>query len=376
VIMSEEYRRRVAKLRALLQARDYDLFIGSTTDTLYYLTGAAFSQDERPVLFLVWADGRSQLVAPLLEKTHIGGLVPWAELRSYREYPAPEGLGWKTLSLETCKAASRIALEVLTRGEILQALGSKVSLEPFVDQLRLVKSRAELALIRRAAYYADRIVVKMREATVPGATVARVFANASGVTQEAVDELGSRYTPFLTSFMPVPWPAPMNAEPHRLPCMSDTFDSGPHNLTSVTRFDAYSAESERVVFLEPPPSEVTQAHDAVVEARRRAFSMLRPGQPTSEIDFSVNSFLKSEGYENRLLHRTGHGFGLGGHEGPWIAEGATDVLEENMVISVEPGVYIPGVGGIRDSDTVLITPKGFELLTQAPIVSQRVVYES
>ncbi|HHW07573.1 MAG TPA: M24 family metallopeptidase [Clostridia bacterium] len=72
------------------------------------------------------------------------------------------------------------------------------------------------------------------------------------------------------------------------------------------------------------------------------------------------------GFKDNLLHWTGHGIGLGNHEGPFIAEGSTDILKESMVISIEPGIYIQNLGGFRHSDTVLVTKDGFELLTDAP----------
>ena len=72
---------------------------------------------------------------------------------------------------------------------------------------------------------------------------------------------------------------------------------------------------------------------------------------------------KREGFGDNLLHRVGHGIGMGGHEGPWVAEGSDDVLEENMIISIEPGLYWRGQGGYRHSDTVLITSDGYRKLT-------------
>ena len=82
----------------------------------------------------------------------------------------------------------------------------------------------------------------------------------------------------------------------------------------------------------------------------------------------MNAFLSAEGYgdEEQRLHRTGHGLGLGNHEAPWIAEGSDQVLEENMVISIEPGIYADGLGGIRHSDTILVTRDGYEILTKLP----------
>jgi Xaa-Pro dipeptidase len=93
--------------------------------------------------------------------------------------------------------------------------------------------------------------------------------------------------------------------------------------------------------------------------------MIRPGVACCELDSAVNEFLRAEGYagEECRLHRTGHGIGLGNHEAPWVAEGSAEVLAENMVISVEPGIYLKGQGGFRHSDTVLVTRDGHECLT-------------
>lgn len=88
--------------------------------------------------------------------------------------------------------------------------------------------------------------------------------------------------------------------------------------------------------------------------------------PCAEIDLCANGFLRQEGFGENLLHRTGHGFGLGNHESPWVAEGSQEVLAENMLISIEPGVYVPGLGGFRHSDTVLVTSDGYECLTHYP----------
>jgi len=97
--------------------------------------------------------------------------------------------------------------------------------------------------------------------------------------------------------------------------------------------------------------------------------MVRPGIECAAIDTAVNRFLGEAGFSDfqTRLHRCGHGFGLGNHEAPWIAEGSTHILQQNMVISIEPGLYEHGVGGYRHSDTVLVTADGYRSMTQAPL---------
>lgn len=104
----------------------------------------------------------------------------------------------------------------------------------------------------------------------------------------------------------------------------------------------------------------------MTEARNRAFAKVRPGVAAAEIDLAAKDFLRREGYGDNLLHRTGHGVGLDNHEGPWIAEGSDQILAENMVITIEPGIYLPDIGGVRHSDTLLVTADGYRLLTDFP----------
>ena len=103
-----------------------------------------------------------------------------------------------------------------------------------------------------------------------------------------------------------------------------------------------------------------------MKARDLAFSMVRPGVSCSEIDQATQELFAANGYAEHVLHRTGHGIGLGNHEQPWISRGSEDVLQENMVVSVEPALYFDEIGGFRHSDTVLVTETGYELLTRYP----------
>jgi Xaa-Pro dipeptidase len=147
---------------------------------------------------------------------------------------------------------------------------------------------------------------------------------------------------------------------------NDRLREGPHVALAVVRINGYAAESERTFFTASPSMESRRAFRAMEEARGQAFRMNRPGVACGELDAVVNEFLRAEGYagEECWLHRTGHGFGLGTHEGPWVAEGSTDVLAEGMVVSVERGIYLKGQGGFRHSDTVLVTRDGYECWTK------------
>jgi len=199
------------------------------------------------------------------------------------------------------------------------------------------------------------------------ATVAEGFAQTRGVSLRIIREVDD-WEPLTTKVTMATWAAPRSAQPHSVPDLCDRLKEGPHVALVLTRVNGYAAESERTYFTAPPSPEVREAFEAMKQARSIAFEKVRSGSSCSELDGAVNDFLQQDGYEGEAvrLHRTGHGLGLGNHEAPWLAGGSSDVLAENMVISIEPGIYLDGIGGVRHSDTVLVTKDGYELLTHYP----------
>jgi Xaa-Pro dipeptidase len=233
-----------------------------------------------------------------------------------------------------------------------------------VETLRVVKSPAELEMIRHTARYTDLAVRKLLEASYYGVSELELIAQGRAVQLQIMREVG--YDLVTSSALVGSWPAPLSAQPHGVPTLADRLREGPHIALGFLRVNGYAAECERTYFLSPPRSEEKAAFAAMMEARRRVFALVRPGVGCAELDSAARTFLQQEGYGTRLLHRTGHGFGLGNHEAPWVAEGSTEVLQENMLISIEPGIYLDGIGGIRHSDTVLVTREGYECLTRYP----------
>ena len=154
-----------------------------------------------------------------------------------------------------------------------------------------------------------------------------------------------------------------------MPHLGDRLLAGPHVALVLTRINGYAAECERTFFTIAPGPRERELFEAMTLARELAFGLVRPGVACAEIDACVNAFLRDRGFGDfrTRLHRCGHGFGLGNHEPPWLAEGSAHVLAENMVISIEPGLYVAGVGGFRHSDTVLVTADGHRRLTHSPV---------
>ncbi len=370
-IARDEYRRRIDRLRSEVDEADLDLFLVTSLDSIYYLTGTGFEPLERPFFLLIGSGaGRGPvLLVPRLDGEHMGKARDVVgEIHTYREYPAPEGRRWIDRLRTLIGPARHIGIEPSLRLEVADELRDlSTRIVPLVERLRLTKSEAEVAMIRRAARYADRGVEQLLAASYAGAMVAEGFARTGRLTKAIIHDLED-WEPLTNRVLMATWAAPRSAQPHSIPSLIDRLGDGPHVALALLRVNGYAAESERTYFTSPPSEEMRRAFRAMEEARRVAFRRIRPGVPCGELDSAVNEFLRAEGYhgEECRLHRTGHGIGLGNHEAPWIAEGSTDLLDEGMVISIEPGVYLPGMGGYRHSDTVLVTGDGCECLTTSP----------
>ena len=127
--------------------------------------------------------------------------------------------------------------------------------------------------------------------------------------------------------------------------------------------NGYLAELERTFFIGKPSPEAERAFKAMVEAQETVIQAIRPGVTSQEMDKLGRDVLRKYGYEEYAIHRIGHGQGLGRHEEPFLIFNSTLVLQEGMVFTVEPGIYIPGLGGFRHSDTLIITKDGCENTT-------------
>ncbi|MFZ2095415.1 MAG: Xaa-Pro peptidase family protein [Anaerolineales bacterium] len=365
LLQPEEYQERVTKLTELVKQHDLDVFIVTGEHSILYLTGIPFVPLERPFFIFIWVDRAPELLVPMLERDYLGMTYSVHNISTYWDYPASAERNWQRRLLEKIGAAKRIGVEPTCPADILGVLGAdKAQIYSFVDDLRLIKSPAEIGLLRYAARYADQCVERVLAAAYDGVSLLELFGQSRGVQLTMLKEVG--YNAYTSSVLAGAWPAPDNSMPHAVPTLDTRYHAGPHISGGAVRVHGYTAESERTFFLREPDGGLKKAFDAMREARRRAFAAARSGAVCAEVDTAANDFLRSEGYGNNLRHRCGHGFGLGTHEGPWVSEGSKTVLQPGMLISIEPGIYISNVGGIRHSDTVLITENGNESLTHFP----------
>jgi Xaa-Pro aminopeptidase len=360
-----EYIERMERLQRKVRENDLGAFLVTAQDSIYYLTGVTYLPMERPFFILVRPENAPALLVPALDREHLSSAPNIGEVHHYWDYPSPPGQGWPELLLELLRDIEHPGVEPSLPQEIADQLaGFEPKTLGLVEELRLFKSPAEVEKLRQAAGYADLGMQKIIAAAYNGVSEIEIFSQARSVQMKIIKE--TEFDALNTSLLTAAWPARLGTQPHGVPSIADRLEAGPHIALSFMRVNGYGAECERTFFVTQPTEKMKEMFAVMLEARRRAFGLVRPGMTCAEIDLAANGFLREAGFGDYLLHRTGHGFGLGNHEGPWVAEGSQDVLSENMLISIEPGIYIPNLGGFRHSDTVLVTKEGYESLTKFP----------
>jgi Xaa-Pro aminopeptidase len=130
--------------------------------------------------------------------------------------------------------------------------------------------------------------------------------------------------------------------------------------------DGYHSDMSRTVWLEgEPDSELGRVYRAVLESQEAGIAAVAPGVACGDVDEACRAVLRGYGYEKQFLHSTGHGVGLEIHEPPWVRRGNDDPLRAGDVITIEPGVYLPGIGGVRIEDMVVVDSAGSRVLTRS-----------
>ena len=362
---TQEYLDRMESLQRKVREQNLDALLVTAQDSIYYLTGVTYVPLERPFFILVKPNQAPALLVPALDREHLTSAPNVSEVHHYWDYPSPPGEGWPERLLDLMQGIQRLGVEPTLTREIADQLAEfKLVTLGLVEELRLVKSQAEVEKLRQAARYADMGMQKIIAAAYNGVSEIEIFSQARSVQMKIIKE--TEFDALNTSLLTAAWPARLGTQPHGVPSVDERLGAGPHIALSFMRVNGYGAECERTFFVTPPTDKMIKIFKVMLEARRRAFELVRPGTSCAEIDLAANGFLREEGFGDYLLHRTGHGFGLGNHEGPWVAEGSKDVLVENMLISIEPGICVPNLGGFRHSDTVLVTKDGSECLTHFP----------
>jgi Xaa-Pro dipeptidase len=361
------YMRRLEALRRLQVANGTEYVALVPGANLRYFTGLTMHLSERPTVAFVPAEGALVVLLPALEAPAAQAHLPVeTRLFTYSDDEGHEGafhqvaetlaLPGKTIGVEY------LAMRFLEMRRIEQAAPGcrMVATEPWLPQLRMSKDQTELAHMRRAVEIAERAMQRLLDdgAFRAGRTELEIAADL----QVAMLREGGQGE----AFPPIVVAGPNSALPHASPSARPLAEGDLVIVDWGTVFNGYRSDITRTFVLGTPSAEVERIYDTVLAANQSGRLAVRPGMLAQEVDRIARRAITLAGYGEYFVHRTGHGLGLETHEPPYMVEGNLELLKVGMTFTVEPGIYLPGLGGVRIEDDVVVTEEGSETLTTLP----------
>jgi Xaa-Pro dipeptidase len=365
---SEELSGRLEKVKGLMEEKGFDYYVSFDPVNIYYLTNFANYVHERPFILVIPKDDTPKIVCPLLETTHVKTRARCElEYITYYEFPAPDGENWYDLYQPLIPRTARVGIESAMPCGIAERTPGEHVIDDIIEDVRLIKTDYEIGRNVHACDIINEGHRKLLEITKPGVLELMIFSEVQRVMMERVIADIPDANFMVTNVRGAVWPPSISHDPHLVPTPFMAMEEGGPHVSGVGgQVDGYGVEIERTFFLGEVPEGSERPFEVSMAARARAYELSKPGAVLSEIDREVRRVITDGGYGDSILHRTGHGFGITGHEAPYVAVGDDRELVPGMLISIEPGVYLPGTGGFRHSDTILITESGNLTLTDGP----------
>lgn len=227
-----------------------------------------------------------------------------------------------------------------------------------IENLRMVKTDEEIAKIRTAAQIVDATFTHMLEFITPGISEKTVrYEMESFMRKQGAD--GGAFETIVASGL-------RSALPHGV-ASDKTIQRGEMlTLDFGAYYQGYRSDMTRTIAIGEPDPRLKEIYQIVLDTELLTIDRLRPGVSCKDIDDFAHRYIDALGYGPNFGHGTGHGIGLDIHEDPFFSKKSDKVLESGMVVTVEPGIYVPGLGGVRIEDDILVTPEGHEVLTASP----------
>lgn len=386
VLSQSEYENRVQRIKEELTKRQLDALYLTGSSSILYTTGFTHIATERPATLIIPLDGEITFMGPVIERNHIKAAAPIVRrVYTYLDYPGEThpmdlfagwlkeiGLGNKSIGIDNPAGASG------TWGYTGPPISEKLPEAKFtkakdiVEALRLIKSNKEITLIKESSRWADVAHRFLQKFTKPGVWDAEIAIKASlEATKQMKKKLGLEYeqTHWALAAAQANFRGQVgegSAVPHAI-SIRRKIRKGDVLVTGAgADIAGYSAELERTMILGKPTEKQKKYFEIMLKMQDAALHTFGPGVKCSDIDKATLNVAREHGVTDYLLHHTGHGIGLEGHEPPWLDQGNDELLKPGMVVSCEPGIYIPGFAGFRHSDTVVITKDGAERITRYP----------
>jgi len=351
---------RIDEIRTILRAEGWDAILISDQDNRYFASGyRAEDHSGRSSGVLLIAPDRALLFTN-------PNNVDWAQAAAPDYRTVTTSAPWEKQVSDAIRDAAigRLAVETATLPHssfvrLTEHLDGVETVEvgDQLDRLRWVKSPLEIRWQRQAIEITDSAYEKLCTLLTPGVTE-REMVNQIAISflEQGADGWG---------FPPIVAFGPNSAKPHHEPGNRRLSVGDAIIIDIGAAVHGYTADLTRTNWLGEPPVPLAEIYTIVQTAQEAALAAIRAGVPASVVDGAARDIIIAAGYGEQFVHGVGHGIGVRIHDGPFLRGQNEDPLPANSILTIEPGIYIRDVGGVRIEDVVLVTDDGYELLSHA-----------
>jgi len=265
-----------------------------------------------------------------------------------------KSFGWKNLAVESARLSKADFDELQARMTGVQLIDTT----QVVERLRMIKDTTEIAAIRKSVQV-NQIAFQNAVAAATSEQTEREFGF---VLEAEMRNLGARRF----AFDPIIGVGPRAALPHGRPSDVKLGSASNFLVDWGANVDGYLSDLCRMVITGQPEPKFVEIYETVLRAQTAAIAQIQPGIEARTVDAAARSVIEEAGFGEFFQHGSGHSFGLEIHEKPFMSPSSDVILTAGMVLTVEPGIYLPGIAGVRIEDDVLVTDSGYEVLSNLP----------
>jgi len=354
---------RYQRLLDLMNQNSIDFVAINPGYTFKYLTQLDFHLMERPVVLLISKSGKNGLILPHLEVSRAEQIGFFNTLFPYGDNPKLWNQSFleaaKTLNINTDSiAVEPTRFRYLEYGYVHEScphadIRSGASI---FDQLRIIKDDMEIMAMEKAAKIAESALLSTLTHFKPNMTEKEM---ASELIFQCLRSGADSEFPFA----PIVAAGPNSANPHATPSEKQIAEGEVLLFDWGVCYQGYAADITRCFSIKYASPKMDEISKIVLSANKTGRETGKPGIQAGDVDIATRNIIVESGFGQYFTHRTGHGLGMEGHESPYIYAENNQILEDGMVYTVEPGIYLPNIGGIRIEDNVVVTKTGSRSLT-------------
>jgi Xaa-Pro dipeptidase len=351
------YAERIVRATEKLANSNFSHVIVTSVSNLLYLTGNRFDTGERMTVLLLSRHERPKLYLHEMFAERVTNELEILELVLWSDGVSPVDLVAQALPDNSVIGVdgswpSAFLLELMKSKPSLNCVRATV-----IEKMREVKDADEIQILRQSSRIADAVVHQMMQL--------QALPTSELQMAEYARHLFIEHGAWELAFNPIICFGPNTANPHHAPKDIWLKSGQPITIDIGGIFNNYCSDITRTALYGEGNARFKEIYDTVLDTHLQALELIRPGLRFADLDLFIRNEFAKRGVDRYFIHRTGHGLGLEAHEGPFVHGFNQDEMEEGMVITVEPGIYLPGEFGVRVEDVVVVTATGCEVLTQS-----------